>query len=150
MGKRDPGEGYWMSQQNDPRKRAWGGYTFEGICMKHFQKIKNALGIGMVETFHGPWHHIPPKSTEGAGAQIDLLIDRKDATINLCEMKFSESEFTIDAAYAKLLRQKKEVFKNETKTRKNIFVTMITTFGIADNSWSNDIVSNSLTIENLF
>ncbi len=150
LGKRDPGEGYWMSQQNDPRKRAWGGYTFEGICMKHFQKIKNALGIGMVETFHGPWHHIPPKSTEGAGAQIDLLIDRKDATINLCEMKFSESEFTIDAAYAKLLRQKKEVFKNETKTRKNIFVTMITTFGIADNSWSNDIVSNSLTIENLF
>jgi len=78
------------------------------------------------------------------------LIDRKDATINLCEMKFSESEFTVDADYAKLLRQKKEVFKNVTKTRKNIFITMITTFGITDNSWSNDIVSSSLTIECLF
>jgi len=65
-------------------------------------------------------------------------------------MKFSESEFTVDADYAKLLRQKKEVFKNVTKTRKNIFITMITTFGITDNSWSNDIVSNSLTIECLF
>jgi len=150
LGKRDPGEGYWMSRQNDPGRRAWAGYTFEGICMKQLQKIKNALGIGMVETFHGPWHYIPPKNAEGTGAQIDLLIDRKDATINLCEMKFSESEFTVDADYAKLLRQKKEVFKNVTKTRKNIFITMITTFGITDNSWSNDIVSNSLTIECLF
>lgn len=65
-------------------------------------------------------------------------------------MKFSESEFTVDAAYAKQLRQKKEVFKNATKTRKNIFITMITTFGIKSNSLSNDIVSNSLTIECLF
>jgi len=150
LGKRDPGEGYWMSRQNDPGRRAWAGYSFEGICMKQLQKIKNALGIGMVETFHGPWHYIPPKNAEGTGTQIDLLIDRKDATINLCEMKFSESEFTVDADYAKLLRQKKEVFKNVTKTRKNIFITMITTFGITDNSWSNDIVSNSLTIECLF
>ena len=150
LGKRDPGEGYWMSRQNDPFRRAWAGYTFEGICMKHLQQIKNALGIGMVETFHGPWYYSAPKNSPGSGAQIDLLIDRKDAAINLCEMKFSESEFTVDAAYAKLLRQKKEVFKNVTKTRKNIFVTMITTFGITDNLYSNDIVSNSLTIECLF
>ncbi len=150
LGKRDPGEGYWLSRQNDPRRRAWAGYTFEGICMKHLQKIKNALGIGMVETFHGPWYYMPPKNSESAGAQIDLLIDRKDATINLCEMKFSESEFTVDAFYAKQLRQKKEVFKNVTKTRKNIFITMITTFGIKSNSLSNEIVSNSLTIESLF
>jgi len=150
LGKRDPGEGYWLSGQNDPRRRAWAGYTFEGICMKHIQKIKNSLGIGMVETFHGPWYYSAPKNSPGSGAQIDLLIDRKDAAINLCEMKFSESEFTVDAAYAKLLRQKKKVFKDVTKTRKNIFITMITTFGIADNSWSNDIVSNSLTIDCLF
>ena len=84
------------------------------------------------------------------GAQIDLLIDRKDATINICEVKFSETEFTIDREYSKKLRQKIEVFKNVTKTRKNIFITMITTFGIAENTYSSDIVSNSLTIECLF
>jgi len=150
LGKRDPGEGYWLSRQNDPRRRAWAGYTFEGICMKHLQKIKNELGIGMVETFHGPWYYSAPKNSSGSGAQIDLLIDRKDAAINLCEMKFSESEFTVDAAYAKLLRQKKDVFKDVTKTKKNIFITMITSFGITSNSWSNDVVSNSLTIECLF
>jgi hypothetical protein len=150
LGKRDSGTGYWMSQQNDPKKRAWAGYTFEGICLKHIQQLKNALGIGMVETFHGPWYYSPPKNSLDQGAQIDLLIDRKDATVNLCEMKFSESEFTVDAEYAKKLRQKKEVFKSVTKTKKTIFITMITTFGIIGNSHSGDIISNELTMECLF
>ena len=150
LGKRDAGTGYWMSQQNDPKKRAWAGYTFEGICLKHIQQLKNALGIGMVETFHGPWYYSPPKNSPDPGAQIDLLIDRKDASVNLCEMKFSESEFTVDADYAKKLRQKKEVFNNVAKTKKTIFITMITTFGIIANSHYRDIISNELTMECLF
>lgn len=150
LGKRDAGTGYWMPQQNDPKNRAWAGYTFEGICLKHIQQIKNALGIGMVETFHGPWYYSPPKNSPDQGAQIDLLIDRKDASVNLCEMKFSESDFTVDAGYAKKLRQKKDVFQNVTKTRKTIFITMITTFGIIENSHSRDIISNELTMEHLF
>lgn len=150
LGKRDAGMGYWMSLQNDPQKRAWAGYTFEGICLKHIQQIKNALGIGMVETFHGPWYYSPPKNSPDQGAQIDLLIDRKDASVNLCEMKFSESEFTVNAEYAKKFRQKKDVFQLMTKTRKTIFITMITTFGIIENSHSRDIISNELTMECLF
>ena len=150
LGKRNPEEGYWLTLLNDPRRRAWAGYTFEGICMKHIQQIKNELGIGKVETFHGPWYYLPTKENSVNGAQIDLLIDRKDATINLCEMKFSEAEFTIDNDYSKILRKKVEVFKTVTKTRKNIFVTMISTFGIVPNIYSNDIVSNSLTIDCLF
>lgn len=89
--------GYWLSRQYDPRWKAWSGYTFEGICIKHLQKIKNALGIGMIETFYGPWYYKPPEDSPNSGVQIDLLIDRRDATINLCEMKFSETEFTIDS-----------------------------------------------------
>jgi hypothetical protein len=150
LGKRDAGTGYWMSLQNDPKKRTWAGYAFEGICLKHIQQLKNALGIGMVETFHGPWYYLPPKNSSEQGAQIDLLIDRKDASVNICEMKFSESEFAVDADYAKKLRQKKDVFKNVTKTRKTIFTTMITTFGIIENSHSRDIISNELTMECLF
>ena len=150
LGKRNPEEGYWLTLQNDPRRRAWAGYTFEGICMKHIQQIKNELGIGKVETFHGPWYYLPTKENSVDGAQIDLLIDRKDATINLCEMKFSEAEFTIDNDYSKILRKKVDVLKTVTKTRKNIFVTMISTFGISPNIYSNDLVSNSLTIDCLF
>lgn len=150
LGEKNPGAGYWLSLQNDPHRRAWSGYTFEGICMKHIQPVKNALGIGMVETYHGPWHYVSPKNAPGPGAQIDLLIDRKDASINLCEMKFSESEFTVDADYSKLLRQKVEIFRSVTKTRKTIFITMITTFGVTGNIHSGDLISNSLTLEHLF
>jgi len=150
LGKRCPEEGYWLTLQNDPCRRAWSGYTFEGICMKHIQQIKNELGIGKVETFHGPWYYSAPKDSLGNGAQIDLLIDRKDAAINLCEMKFSEAEFTIDSNYSKNLRKKVDVFKTITKTKKNIFVTMISTFGIGPNIYSNDIISNSLTIDCMF
>ena len=150
LGKREPGVDHWLSLQNDSRRRTWAGYAFEGICIKHIQQIKNALGIGIVETFHGPWYYIPPKNSSNKGAQIDLLIDRKDVSINLCEMKFSESEFSIDADYAKKLRQKAEVFRNITKTRKNIFITMITTFGVSKNAHSKDSISNSLTMDCLF
>lgn len=118
--------------------------------MKHIQHIKNELGIGKVETFHGPWYYSAHNENPLGGAQIDLLIDRKDAVINLCEMKFSEAEFTIDNDYSKILRKKVDVFKTVTKTRKNIFITMISTFGIETNIYSNDILSNSLTIDCLF
>ena len=150
LGKREPVEGYWLSRQSDPRRYAWAGYAFEGICMKNLQQIKNALGIGMVETFYGPWFYSAPKYAPETGVQIDLLIDRKDSTINICEIKFSENEFIIDSEYSKKLRQKIEVFKNVTKTKKNIFLTMITTFGVLNNSYSKDIVSNSLKLEILF
>ena len=118
--------------------------------MKYIQQIKNELGIGKVETFHGPWYYSAPKDNSGNEAQIDLLIDRKDVAINLCEMKFSEAEFTIDSNYSKNLRKKVEVFKTITQTKKNIFVTMISTFGIGPNIYSNDIISNSLTIDCMF
>ena len=104
----------------------------------------------MVETFYGPWYYPAPKASPETGVQIDLLIDRKDTTINICEIKFSKNVLTIDSDYSKKLRQKVEVFKNITKTRKNIFLTMVTTFGITNNSWSNDAVSNSITKDSFF
>ena len=84
------------------------------------------------------------------GAQIDLLIDRRDATINLCEVKFSNSEFVIDAKYSTGLRRKIEVFKSVTGTKKNVFLTMITTFGVANNAYSMELVAGSITIGDLF
>ncbi len=150
LGKRDAGDGYWMSFQNDPKRRAWSGLAFEGICMKHIRQIKDALGIRMVETFHGPWYYYPKNTDSQQGAQIDLLIDRKDGIINLCEMKFSESEFTVDADYSGKLRRKADVFRSATKTKKTIFITMITTFGLTGSPASRDVISNELTMECLF
>ena len=135
---------------NSAKRRAWAGYAFERICMKHVPNIKQALGISSVETMVAPWRHQSSSEQEIPGAQIDLLIDRRDQTINICENKFTEAEFTIDKAYAKNLRQKIDVFQKVTSTRKNVFLTMITTFGVKENEYAKELVSNYLTIEDLF
>ncbi len=149
LGKLDPGQGYWLSMQNDPKRRAWTGYAWEELCLKHIVQIKKALGISNVITFNSPWRYIPKESGQ-KGVQIDLLIDRKDATMNLCEMKFSESEFAISADYVKQLRQKKEVIRNVTKTNKNIFITFITTFGVLQNAAALEIADQFIKMDQLF
>jgi len=112
--------------------------------------MKVAMGITMVETSDAQWRYQANAKSPYPGAQIDLLIDRRDATINICEMKFSQSEFTIDSAYAKDLRQKTEVFRKATGTKKNIFITMVTSYGVSNNPYCKELVSNSLTIDDLF
>ena len=87
---------------------------------------------------------------KNAKAQIDLLIDRRDHAINLCEMKFSLHPFIIDKKYAQELQQKIAVFKQQTQTNKAIFLTLVTTFGLQQNEYTNLLVQNSLTMEQLF
>ncbi|MGC9451952.1 MAG: AAA family ATPase [Oceanipulchritudo sp.] len=148
LGKKPAGDGYWLQQRGRPKWRAWSGYAFEGVCLKHASRIKAALGIAGVQTTEAPWRHAGSKT--GSGAQIDLLIDRADDTISLCEMKFSEGVFTIDKPYAQALRQKRDTFRRVTRTRKNLFLTMVTTFGIADNAHAKELVANSVLAEELF
>jgi AAA+ ATPase superfamily predicted ATPase len=150
LGKRSPGKGYWLSKRNTPRQRTWAGYVFESVCLKHVPRLKAALGIAGVETTEAPWRYQSSQKSEIPGAQIDLLIDRRDDAINLCEMKFSETEFTINKKYAMELRQKMDVFRKVTGSRKNIFLTMVTTFGVTDNAYAQELVANSLTMEALF
>jgi AAA+ ATPase superfamily predicted ATPase len=150
LGKTSPGAGHWLTRQNQPVKNTWAGFTFENICIKHVQKIKDALGISKVETKESAWRYQPAKDSEMPGAQIDLIIDRRDATINLCEVKFANSEFVIDANYANILRRKVDVFRSVTKTKKNVYITMITTYGVAKNAYFMELGANSITIDSLF
>jgi len=150
LGRRSPGKGYWLKKQNGSSWRVWAGYAFENICLKHVLQLKEALGISGVHTEESPWRHTSSKGSGIPGAQIDLLIDRADQTINICEMKFSKNEFTIDNHCAENLRRKIDVFRKETKTRKNIFLTMVTSLGVKDNAYAKELVNNSLNLENLF
>jgi AAA+ ATPase superfamily predicted ATPase len=139
----------WMSKRGSPAWRAWSGYAFEGICLKHVSSLKRSLGIEAVETAESAWrHHAADKSEQGA--QIDLLIDRKDGVINLCEMKFSEAEFVIDKRFAGELRNKREAFRRATQTRKALLLTMVTTYGVRDNEHRRELVDKSLEMDALF
>lgn len=128
--------------------KSWCGFAFESICLKHIQNIKNALGIAAVITEESVWRHVSGKGEQGA--QIDLLIDRQDNSINICEMKYSLSEFTIDKTYAAELKMKQDVFREKTKTRKTLFLTMITTYGVKQNAYYLGLVQKDLTMDVLF
>lgn len=136
---------YWIKTIDGPKHRAWSGYAFEQVCLCHLEQVKKALGISGIETNASSWR----SKTDENGAQIDLVIDRKDQVINLCEMKFSISQFAIDKKYDAVLRNKIGLFKNETKTKKAVFLTMVTTFGLQRNTYSNN-VQNDLTMDILF
>lgn len=150
IGKRKVGNDYWIKLQTGSKFNAWSGYCFESICLKHIEEIKYHLRIDKIQASHSPWEFLPTKSTEGEGAQVDMLIDRKDGVINLCEMKFYQSEFTINAAYARELRRKADVFKTVTKTKKAIFLTFVTTFGLKRNSHSSSLNAIGVSMEALF
>ena len=136
----------WLTYINSPKYRIWSGYAFEQVCLYHLSQIKHALGISGVQTSVSAWR----SKSKTEGAQIDLVIDRRDQVINLCEMKYSINPFTIDNKYAEELRDKTGVFKSETKTRKSVFLTMITTFGLKSNSYSTGLVNNDLKMDILF
>lgn len=143
------GEQVWLNRRGSPAWLAWSGYAFEGVCLKHVALIKRALGIGSVETTESAWRHRSSDRAE-RGAQIDLVIDRKDMTINLCEMKFADGEVVIDKRYTAELRHKRDVFRRVTATRKTLLTTMITTHGVADNAYAHDVVDSALTMDALF
>lgn len=138
-------EHFWTNFTENAKHRAWSGYAFEQVCMLHIKQIKHKLGISGVLTKIASWQSTDSKE----GAQIDLLIDRNDSVINLCEIKYSNSTFAIDKKYDKNLRNKKGVFINESKSKKAIHLTMITTYGTKQNEyWGN--IQSEVKMDDLF
>ena len=138
-------KGQWLARQATPAYLSWCGYAFENICLKHIVQIKRALQIGGVQSATSSWY----MGGDG-GAQIDLLIDRADQCINLCEIKFSIKPFSIDKKYATELENKRMAFLSKTGTRKRLLLTFITTYGLADNTWKQQLADNEITMGALF
>ncbi len=141
------GPGTWMKKSRGQSYQSWSGFTFETVCLEHIPQIKNGLGLQVIYTEASSWKS---KGKKTDGAQIDLLIDRDDNVINICEIKFSKSIFTIDKKYASQLRNKIEVFRSSTKTKKNLYLTIITIMGLQENEYTLELVQNELTIDALF
>lgn len=138
-------EHFWNNFTENAKHRAWSGYAFEQVCMMHIKQIKHKLGITGVLTQVASWQSSRAKD----GAQIDLLIDRSDGVINLCEIKYVNTEFAIDNHYDKNLRNKKAAFMTETKSRKAIHLTLITTYGVKQNEyWGN--LQSEVKMDDLF
>ena len=144
-GKRPKNPKFWSSNLESPSLSAWKGYAFEQVCLTHTEQLKQALGIAVISAETSSWH----SRRSAPGAQIDLLIDRKDGIINLCEMKYSKAEYAITAKEEKDLRNKIAVFEAESRTKKAVHLTMVTTYGIVKNVHSG-VVQSEVSLEELF
>jgi uncharacterized protein len=140
--------GNWANRIDDASVNVWAGLAYEQICKDHIKNIKKALGIDGIYSETSTWSK--KGDEDSSGAQIDLVIDRKDRVINLCEIKYSINSYEITKAYDLNLRNKIGKFKDSTKTKKAVFMTMITTFGLVKNQYARSIVQNELTMDNLF
>jgi uncharacterized protein len=128
--------------------KIWSGYAFENLCFKHIAQIKQALSIGGVIT--NEYSYTFKGDADTQGVQIDLMIERADNCMNLLEVKFHDKEFVVSKDYEQELREKVAIFREQTRTRKSIFVTMLSAYGVKKNEHYLSVVTNQLLIDDLF
>ncbi|MBO7598046.1 MAG: ATP-binding protein [Bacteroidales bacterium] len=146
-GKNSKEKEFWTKNQNSQSVKSWLGFSFESVCLSHLDQIKFKLGISGISTNSCTWRKIG--SDDSQGAQIDLLIERSDRVINVCEIKFSEDKYSVSKDYADNLRNKLSVFRDDTGLKKSFALTMITTYGIIQGK-NSGIVQNEVVMDDLF
>lgn len=140
-------EHFWTNNMLSPSVKAWQGFSFETLCLSHLAQIKQKLGISGIAANACSWRCQGDTSNEGT--QVDLVIDRSDRVINLCEMKFSETPYIMTKDYESKLRNRMAVFAAETHTTKSLATTMVTTYGIMPGLHSG-VVQNEVVMDDLF
>ncbi len=138
---------FWQHSVGDGRLNAWRGFAFERVCLAHVAQVKDALGISGVRTEAYSLRVSPDEN--GRGAQIDLLIDRRDGIVNLCEMKYANGKYSITVDESERIRNRIEAARKLFGKNRTIHLTMITQDGIirSPNSWD---VQSVITLDDLF
>ena len=138
-------EHFWLNSMDTPLHNSWAGYAFEMLVLQHIAEIKRAMSIAGIQTAVSAWR----SETTEPGAQIDLVIKRKDGIINVMEIKYCNQKFTITKAYEENLCNKMRAFKAETQTKHAVHLILMTTFGLNRNEHS-EIVQKELILNDLF
>lgn len=144
---KNKGESVWSTLAQTQSYKIWTGYAFENLCLKHIQQIKIILGIANVHTEH--YSYARKGEASKKGYQIDMVIDRKDQIVNLCECKHYGDTFTINKAYAQKLRSRRMAFSEDTKTRKSVYNTMITNYGLEKNEYALEVIDSDITVSDI-
>ena len=138
----------WQQLSSESRFISWSGYAFENICFLHTPQILWKLGLSGTPTEISSWYH--KGNEEFPGSQVDMLIDRKDGFINLCEAKFTNKEFILTKAYAAQLRRKRSVFEHVTGTKKSVVTTLLSTYPAIQNSYYAEEIFSEVSLDELF
>ena len=137
----------WVNIEDSKQTMVWRGYAFENVCWNHIDQIKAALGISGVATEESLWSKRADENSDGA--QIDLIIDRRDHIVNMCEIKFYSDEFAVDKAYHLILERRKRLLREVISKKSVVHSTLITTYGLKHNEYYGDFV-NAITVDDLF
>jgi uncharacterized protein len=138
----------WENIAKTQAWKSWSGLAFENTCMHHIEQVKNALKIGGVSTSHGAWHH---KGNETMfGSQIDLLLERADDIINICEIKYYNNKVIVTKEMAAEIRNKMASFTYFTKSKKTLFPILIAPYGMHQNEHSLGLIQNVVETDDLF
>lgn len=138
---------YWLLQQQSQSYSVWAGYAFENLSFRHIRQMKQAMGLAAVSTVETNWQG---SSEEEGRAEVDLVIERADRCINLCEMKFWPGKFQMDKKLADSLERKRRIFKAQTQTKKTVFTTLITPYGAGEISQFHYAIDQQITLDDLF
>ena len=139
---------FWSKSLNTAQLNTWYGLAFERLCLQHIDQIKSALGISGILTNTASW--FSKANDENDGAQIDLVIDRNDGIIDICEMKYCRDKYSLDKKSYENLKNKRGVFESSTKTRKAVQIVLISSFGAQHNAYYNELVHQEITLDDLF
>ena len=146
-GKNKTGTNFWQNNMNSAPINSWRGISFENVCFQHIRQIKHTLAIEGIESNQSAWTKTGDDAS--SGAQIDLIIDRADNVINLCEIKFYSEEYTVDKAYEMQIRHRNNLIQKLIPKKKSLRNTLITTYGLHTNAYSG-IFTNVITLDDLF
>lgn len=140
-------EHFWQNHQNQPELNTWRGIAFEELCLIHTYQIKCALGVGQVASKQSSWSLEGDENTKGH--QVDLIIERADHIVNMCEMKFYNDDFEVTADYEKKIRRRVNVVSGMTDKRSSVQPTLVTTFGLKPGIHSG-IFPKTIVLDELF
>ena len=138
----------WQSLSSGANYQSWMGYAFENICLTHLKPIHEALGIGGIYTQTSSFYF--KGNEELPGVQIDLIIDRNDGIINLCEAKYTNDEFVLTKEYTAILRRRRTVFQHLTRTKKSVVTTLLTTYPALQNAYYREEIHSEVSLDRLF
>lgn len=145
--KRKESSNFWNTHQHSGIITAWKGLAFERVCMQHIPQIQKALGVSGVYCKYYSWS--APQTDQFPGMQIDMVIDRADGIVNICEMKYSSGPYAISPGYMSELNLRRARYQQEVASKKGVHLTMVSAYGITRNAQSSEI-NSIITIDDLF
>lgn len=143
-------ENYWHIQIDKPAWNSWAGFAFEKVCLKHLSQIKSALGLTGISAKTGSWQFRSKINKTLTGAQIDLVFDRDDGVVTLCDMKYSQKLYSLDKSAATNIMNKIKVFEENFPTKKQVTLALITTVGFKKSIWSEELITHTVVLDELF